>query len=71
MNPSEIKNLPVNEKLQIMEALWEDLKSHAEREPLPEWHRSLLDSRRKAVEEGREVIHDWDRVKLSLESKPR
>ncbi len=71
MTISEIKNLPLNEKLQIMEALWEDLRSRTEGIPVPDWHKSLLDSRRKAVEEGREAIHDWDQVKNALGSKPR
>jgi putative addiction module component (TIGR02574 family) len=66
MSIAEIRQLPLNEKLQIMEALWEDLRLHVEGIPVPEWHKKLLDSRRRAVEEGREDILEWDEVKGSL-----
>lgn len=66
MSLTEIRKLPVKEKLQIMEVLWEDLRSQVQEEPVPGWHKELLDSRRKAIEEGREKILDWDEVKDTL-----
>ena len=66
MSITEIRDLPLSEKLQIMEALWEDLRSRAEGVPVPEWHKELLDDRRKAVEAGKESILEWDEVKRSL-----
>jgi putative addiction module component (TIGR02574 family) len=56
MSIAEIRRLPLNEKMQIMEALWEDLRVHAEEASVPEWQKELLDARRKAVEDGREDI---------------
>jgi hypothetical protein len=69
MSIAEVRQLPLAEKLQIMEALWEDLCTQAERIPVPHWHRDLLDERRKAVEEGREELLDWDLIKGSLPSR--
>ena len=69
MSITEVKQLPFAEKVQIMEAIWEDLRAQAERVPVPQWHRELLDGRRKAVEEGREAFLDWDTVKDSLPSR--
>ncbi len=66
MTIAEVHQLPLSEKLQIMEAIWEDLRSQAEAFPVPDWHKDLLDARQKAVEEGREEILDWDTVKSSL-----
>jgi len=60
----------MNEKLQIMEALWEDLRANAELSPITEWHKKLLDERRAAVEAGHEEILDWDKVKGSLGTRP-
>jgi putative addiction module component (TIGR02574 family) len=71
MSIAEVKQLPFAEKLQIMEAIWEDLRAQAERVPVPQWHRDLLDERRKAVEEGREELLDWDSIKDSLPSRRR
>ena len=69
MNIAEIRLLPLSEKLQIMEAIWEDLRNHAEAVLVPDWQKKLLDERRKAMEEGREQVLDWDEVKHSLGSK--
>lgn len=69
MSIAEVKQLPFAEKLQIMEAIWEDLRAQAERVPVPPWHQELLDERRKAVEEGREELLDWDSIKDSLPSR--
>ncbi len=66
MSIAEIRRLPLSEKLQLMEALWEELRAHVEELPVPEWQKKLLDARRRAVEEGREKILEWDEVKGSL-----
>jgi Putative addiction module component len=68
MSIAEVRKLPFAEKLQIMEASGEDLRAQAEQVPVPQWHRDLLDERRKAVEEGREPLLDWDSIKDALPS---
>lgn len=69
MSIAEIRELPLAEKLQIMEAIWEDLRSQADQVLVPQWHKDLLDERRRAVEAGREEVLDWDTVKDSLGSR--
>ena len=69
MSIVEVRQLPLAEKIEIMEAIWEDLRAQAERVPVPQWHQDLLDERRKAVEEGREELLDWDSIKDSLPSR--
>jgi len=66
MSIAEIQQLPLNEKLLIMEAIWEDLRSQVDKVAVPEWHLGLLDERRKALDENREEILEWDEVKHSL-----
>ena len=66
MDIAEIQRLSLNEKLQLMEALWEDLRSKGGEIPVPDWHKELLDQRRKAVEAGQEEVLDWEQVKNSL-----
>ncbi len=68
MSIVEIRQLPLTEKLQIMEAIWEDLRTNAEAVLVPDWQKTLLERRRKAVEEGREQILDWDEVKHPIGS---
>lgn len=69
MSITEIRKLPLREKLQILEALWEDMGSKIEDAEVPEEHRKLLDERRAKVESGEEKLLDWDQVKGSYGRK--
>lgn len=66
MNADEVKALPMTEKVQIMEALWEDLRDRFERMEVPQSHKDLLDQRRSRVERGESQLHEWDEVKSSI-----
>jgi len=66
MSVADIQRMPLAEKLQLMEALWDDLRSHVKESPIPEWHKELLDERRKAVESGKEEVLEWDDVKDTI-----
>ena len=56
MSVAEIRQLLWSEKLQIMEAIWEDLRNNAEAVLVPYWQKRLLHERRMAVEQGREQV---------------
>lgn len=66
MTGQDVKALPVEQKMQIMEAIWEDFRDRFERMPVPEDLRALLDQRRARVREGAAQILDWDSVKNSI-----
>ena len=66
MSIAEIHQLPIEEKFQLMEALWEDLREHFERMPIPPAHRALLDERRARIQNGSVTLRDWDAVKSSI-----
>ena len=66
MSITEIHQLPIEEKFQMMEALWEDLRDHFERMPIPAAHRALLDERRARVQNGTATLRDWDAVKTAI-----
>ena len=69
MSISEVRQLPIREKIEMMEILWEDLRSRVDSAPVPEAHKRLLDERRAAVEAGTEEVLDWDEVKDNLRSR--
>ena len=60
---TEITQLPLREKFQIMETLWDDLSKQVERFEIPREHLELLDARRARVAAGESTLHDWDSVK--------
>lgn len=66
MSIAEVRNLPLREKLQILEAIWEDLSAHVDAMGISPAERELLDTRIERVQNGETEIHDWDSVKHSL-----
>ena len=61
-----LKDMSIEEKIKTMEEIWDDLVSHAESVPSPEWHRGILEDRDKALEEGIEQTIDWNVAKKAL-----
>lgn len=61
------------EKLQTMEALWEDLSKKSDEFISPSWHGEILSKRDKNLSEGKDLIQDWDeakeRIRRSIEWK--
>ncbi|CAN5618302.1 hypothetical protein BH20VER1_BH20VER1_13260 [soil metagenome] len=66
MTTDEVRTLPLADKIQMMEALWQDLRERFDRIELSEIQKALLDGRRMAVEKGDSRLHDWDTVKSSI-----
>ena len=66
MTVAEVKALPVREKLQIMEVIWEDFRERLEKADLSESQMRLLDERRTRVANGAARLVNWDDVKDSL-----
>ena len=66
MTAAEVKALPVREKLQIMEVIWEDFRERFETADLSEHQMRLLDDRRNRVANGSARLINWDDVKDSL-----
>ncbi len=65
-NNIEIRHLSREEKLQIMEAIWEDLSQADEQVESPEWHKQVLQETADQFDSGQEEILDWDEAKKKL-----
>jgi hypothetical protein len=66
MTTDEIKSLPLEQKIWMMELLWEDLRDRFERSEISEQHKRILDERRARVQRGQAQLLDWDSVKSSI-----
>lgn len=66
MSTVELSQFSLREKLQIMQSIWEDLRSHVDRIEVPQSHKDILDERRRRVESGEAKLLDWDQVKHSI-----
>ena len=65
----EIKRLSYIDKLRLMEALWEDLRSDEEKYDSPAWHKDALKETENRLKDGIEEVLDWDIAKKSLRKK--
>jgi putative addiction module component (TIGR02574 family) len=60
---AELRQMTIREKIQLMEALWDDLCGAEETIPVPDWHKALLDERERQVAAGEAKFVDWDAAK--------
>ena len=66
MTIEDVRALPVERKIQIMEAIWEDFRERFERSEISPEQKQLLDRRRARVREGTARLLEWDAVKGTL-----
>ena len=66
MTSEELKTMPISEKLQLMEAIWMDMRDRFERLEVPPQLKELLDQRRARVRDGSAQLLDWDSIKASI-----
>jgi len=66
MTAQDIKILPADEKIRIMEAIWEDMREHYEEAPVSEEVMALLSERQARVQSGEAKLLNWDQVKYAL-----
>jgi putative addiction module component (TIGR02574 family) len=45
-----LRQLPISEKLRVVEELWDEIAASGERFPLPEWHREEAERRAAELE---------------------
>lgn len=68
INTDEIRSLPVQEKLQMMETLWESLSQDPDL-PSPDWHGAALAETAERYAAGKEESVDWETAKKRLRSE--
>ena len=62
----QIDQLSLEEKLEIMEALWQDLRRNTNHVPVPQWHKDVLDKREQMIETSEANFDDWDSAKKRI-----
>ena len=66
VTPLEIDKMTIEEKLQTMEALWDDLRQHEEALPVHDWQKEILDERERMIEKGEAQFVDWEEAKKRI-----
>ncbi len=64
-----INNLSREEKLKVMEEIWEDLSRDEEEVESPNWHQEALKETERRLSSGQEKIVDWQVAKKELRER--
>ena len=68
MNTLEIKKMSRIERLQAMEALWDSLLGEEVDIESPEWHRDILEERKRKIETGEAEFISLERLRACRKS---
>ena len=66
-----LDNMTLGDKLEAMEVLWADISRRPAELPSPDWHKNVLDERRRLVAEGKLKFLDWDTAIADLREELR
>ena len=66
MSITDLRKLPPNEKLKIIETLWSDIASDEGLFPSPAWHEEELRKTEADFAAGRVEVLDWEDAKKKL-----
>jgi hypothetical protein len=69
MSIAELRTLPRDEKLKIIETLWSDLVADDESFESPGWHVQELRKTEADLAAGRVEVLDWDVAKQELRKR--
>ena len=53
-------------KMELMEALWDDLSRSPEKLESPAWHEGVLQERRQRIQACEETFSDWEAAKEEI-----
>jgi len=68
-NILEIDRLSREDKLKIMEAIWEDLSKEDDELDSPDWHKNVLQETENRFLSGKERSVDWQDAKKDLRER--
>ena len=63
----QIRQLPLREKLRLMEAIWDDISREEQDLEVPQWHKEMLDERERLLAEGKAQFMDWEEARRQID----
>ncbi len=61
-----LDRMTTEEKLLVLEQIWDDLCGRPSEVPSPPWHEEVLKGREKRVQEGASRFVDWAEAKRNI-----
>ena len=69
--PPGFDDLPIEDQIEYVQSLWEHIAASAEKVPIPDWHRRVLDERLREHEQNPKEAQLWKDVEKDLRSRLR
>ena len=66
LKTEDIHQLPLREKQEVLELLWDDIARHGDDLEMPQWQKDLLEKRERLIEEGKAEFVDWNEAKQQI-----
>jgi len=66
-----LDSMTLVDKLEAMEVLWAEISRKPADLPSPDWHKEILDERRRLAAEGKLKFLDWDTAIADLRKEVR
>ena len=66
-----LEKMTLADKLEAMELLWADISKRPGDLPSPDWHKDILDERRRRADAGELKFLDWDSAIADLRKEVR
>jgi hypothetical protein len=67
----QIRQLPLREKLRLMEVIWDDISREEQELEVPQWHKEILDERERLLADGKAQFQDWEEAKRQIDEATR
>lgn len=65
---SEIAEMPIQQRIQLVEDIWNSIAAKPEAVPVPEWHKQELEKRLQAYHSNPDEGSTWSEVKQRVVS---
>ena len=69
--PPGFEDLPPEEKIAYVQALWDMIVEKPEGVPVPEWHRAVIEQRLTEARSDNAEVRSWDDVRSELRARLR
>jgi putative addiction module component (TIGR02574 family) len=64
-----LQEMSFSDKMELLEALWENLSKSPDKLQSPEWHKDVLAERRQRAQSGQEPFSDWEAAKADIRKR--
>lgn len=71
MTTIALETLSIEEKIQMMESLWDSLCATTSQVASPSWHGDILAAREQAIHDGSDRFEDWENAKEALRNQAK